>query len=293
MHRRGGRAKLNFAAVHPGAPRHRVPSGRRDRPRGARRRRHQQPDRAILQVRSTIRPALAARRRGGAAGGPRAIRAERRPRRVPRAPRQTSSDAIRKLDADPQDRPRASRPGRSRSSRCGCRSTTCTGRRRWWSRSADSRARNRSASACTTAACCRYPTWGARTRAAHRPLRRRLRQSDREQRPGTPASSRRHPRRAARPADRCRAWRVVLENKTGRDAGDGRRLLLSAEPAQPRDAIAAAARLLVQADDLSRGAEPTACSPTRWSRTAPVTYPPIGGVHRYTPPDRLVVAAQL
>ena len=78
----------------------------------------------------------------------------------------------------------------------------------------------------------------------------------------------RHPRRACGCGRRCRAppwcWRTKPDRPR---AGDGRRLLLSAEPAQPRDPGAAAARLLVQADDLSRRAEQRACSPTRWWTT--------------------------
>ena len=76
------------------------------------------------------------------------------------------------------------------------------------------------------------------------------------------------------------------------DAGDGRRLLLSAEPAQPRDAIAPPAGLLAQAADLSRGADPRPAAQHADSgradhlsadrRRAPLH-----------PADRLVVAAQL
>ncbi len=48
----------------------------------------------------------------------------------------------------------------------------------------------------------------------------------------------------------------------------GGRLLLSAEPAQPRHPVAAPARLRAQAADLSRGAAAAACSPTRWCATS-------------------------
>ena len=91
------------------------------------------------EVRSTINPALQRASRGGAAGGTCAIRDERRPGRVPRAGGQ-------RRRRHPQDRRAIPRPttagqaGRSRSSRSGCRSTTCTGRRRWCSTSATSRA---------------------------------------------------------------------------------------------------------------------------------------------------------
>ncbi len=75
-------------------------------------------------------------------------------------------------------------------------------------------------------------------------------------------------------------------------AGDGRRLLLSAEPAQPRHPGAAAARLLVQADDLSRGAQQRPAAQHAGRRradhlSADRRHQPLHARHR------LLVAAQL
>ena len=110
---------------------------------------------------------------------------------------------------------------------------------------------NRSASACATAACCR-----SRPGAAGPASRINLNDVVYVKVVESPGQKGRAPASSCAPGRRCRAWRVVLENKTGRDAGDGRRLLLSAEPAQPRHAIAPPAGLLAQAADLSLGADP-------------------------------------
>ena len=251
-------ARLNIAAFVAAAPRHRLPSRRRGRPRGAGGRRHRQPDRAVLRGALHHPAGLAARRRGGAAGGPGAIRAERRPRRVPRRRGQSEPTRSASSQADPKadrskpawlHRARAGAPAalrRALDAGGGGREGGTPGRRRI-----------RSASACATAASCRCRPGAAATRSRHRPQRRRLRQGGRG-----PTGKTGHPRRAARPADGAGRGGGAGEQDRPR-AGHGRRLLLSAEPAQPRDAVAPAARLLVQADDLSRGAERTACSPTR------------------------------
>ena len=250
------------------AARHRIPSGRRDRPRGQGGRRDRQPDRAVLRGALDHPAGAAARRRGGVAGGARAIRAERRPGRVPRPggePRRRDPQA-RSATARPTA---ASRPGWSRSSRCGCRSTTCIGRRRWWSRRAAFQGGYDSIRVgLRDGRILPLSTWGSRTRGADRRQRRGLRQGDRRHvsKPASRTTGSRRPRRTARAADGAGRDRGAGEQDRAR-ARHGRRLLVSAEPAQPRDAGAPAARLLVQADDLSRRAQPAACSPTRWSRT--------------------------
>jgi hypothetical protein len=80
----------------------------------------------------------------------------------------------------------------------------------------------------------------------------------RQQRPPTGDSDRQqqqqaHPRRASRAADGA-GHRVVLENRPG-VCWRWPAVSPTAEPAQSRDAVAAAAGLVVQADDLSRRAE--------------------------------------
>ncbi len=74
-------------------------------------------------------------------------------------------------------------------------------------------------------------------------------------------------RRVARARRRCRARRWCWRTNRPHPR-DGRRLLLSAEPAQPRHAGAAPAGLDVQAAHLSGGACARACSPTRWCWTS-------------------------
>ena len=68
-------------------------------------RRHRQPDRAVLRGALDHPPGAAARRRGRAAGGAGAIRAERRPRRVPRRrdePRRRDPQARRRSEDRPE-----------------------------------------------------------------------------------------------------------------------------------------------------------------------------------------------
>ena len=105
-------------------------------------------------------------------------------------------------------------------------------------------------------------TAGPRHRAAQsQAARRRLRQV-----------------RARRKGKTARAELRVRPHGAGRRGGarepdrphprHGRRLLLSAEPAQPRHPVAAPAGLGAQAADLSRGAAARACSRTRWCATS-------------------------
>ena len=65
-----------------------------------------------------------------------------------RAAEANLADAIRRIEADAQGRPTSGRPGSRRSRTRGCRSTTCTGRRRSWSRSRPARRARRGGSAC-------------------------------------------------------------------------------------------------------------------------------------------------
>ena len=88
-------------------------------------------------VRSTISPQLQRAVEEALAGGAFALRAQRRPRPVPRAPRRISAKPFNA--SKPTRSPATSgRPGSGRSRMRGCRSTTCTGRRRscWRSRPA-------------------------------------------------------------------------------------------------------------------------------------------------------------
>ena len=97
---------------------------------------------------------------------------------------------------------------------------------------------------------------GGRPHAAARRRTRRAQAAD--QRRGLCARHRASGKAARAPScafgPKVQGAAVVLENKTGAHPRDGRRLLLSAEPAQPRDAVAAPARLDAQAAHLSRGA---------------------------------------
>ena len=77
--------RLKFAALSRPRRDHRIPSRRRDRARGPRGRRHQQPDRAVLRGALHHPAGSAARRRSRLAGGPRAIRAAGRTGRIPGA----------------------------------------------------------------------------------------------------------------------------------------------------------------------------------------------------------------
>ena len=214
-------------------------------------------DRAVLRGPLDHPAGAAARHRGGVAGGARAIRAERRPRRVPRArgkPERRDPQARRR----PQDRPQqADLAHRARAGAAAAlrRALDAGGRGR---EAKHPGRRTRSASACKDGRIAAAVDLGQPDPRADQPLRRRLRQGHRKHAyrdaNGRQRIAGRHPRRASRAADRAGRRRGAGEQDRAR-AGDGRRLLLSAEPAQPRDAVAAAARLLVQADDLSRRAQ--------------------------------------
>ena len=101
-------------------------------------------------------------------------------------------------------------------------------------------------------------------------LRCRPRQSERRQPEGQDCRARRDADAAERAGHRGGAGEQDRPHFR-----DGRRLLLSAEPAQSRHAGAAPARFLDQAAELSRGAA-AACSPTPMSATIRSRLPPIG-----------------
>ena len=158
---------------------------------------------------------------------------------------------------------RASRRGSRRSRRRGCRSTTCTGRRRSW--------------------CARPQGRGhagrprRRARAAARDRRRRAQGLAAYDvvyvRVGQGKSGARRAAHSAGGAGRGdRARQQHRRHPRGR-----RRLLVSAEPAQPRDAVAAPAGLDASSrSPISRRCA-RACSPTRSCAITPITLPPIGG----------------
>ena len=120
-----------------------------------------EPDRRTLHGAFDHQRDIAARHRGGVAGGSGALR-DVKPAACSSAGRKPiSRDAVQKLSADkpaasPAGAPAAAgRPGNRRSRQSGCRSTTCIGSRRsCWTRAA-SAATARSTSASPTAASCR------------------------------------------------------------------------------------------------------------------------------------------
>ena len=87
----------------------------------------------------------AARRRGGVAGGPGALRAEQPAASSSDGPEINLGETVMRVNTEQSTRAQrrgrvSSRSGRSRCRARGCRSTTCTGRRRSCSRSAATRA---------------------------------------------------------------------------------------------------------------------------------------------------------
>jgi len=74
---------------------------------------------------------------------------------------------------------------------------------------------------------------------------------------------------------------VVLENRTGRVLAMARRLLLSTQSTQPRDAGPAPTRLLVKPMTYLAALN-SGLQPNTLVDDAPITYPPIGGTNRYT-----------
>ena len=202
------------------------------------------------QVRSTIRPGI--QRAAEAALQDGLAQYEQTAGRVEFQGAETNiGDAIRKLEAERRANPanqRQAEPGRSRSSRHGCRSTTCMdaggGGRAPQIQGAES-----IRVGLLDGRVLPLSTWGARTRS-------RINLSD-----VVYVKVVESPARRAGHASSCApaagAGRGAGDGEQDRpDAGDGRQLLLPAEPAQPRHAIAPPAGLLAEADELSFGADP-------------------------------------
>ena len=120
------------------------------------------------------------------------------------------------------------------------------------------------ASASPTDGCCRSSTWSDRGGARPQDLRRRARAGRRGN------GQRCGPRRVAHPAERP-GRRAGAREPHRADPRDGGRLLLSAEPAQPRHAGPPPARLRPQAADLSRRARARAAAehPRAGTRPSP------------------------
>ena len=253
--RGGGEPSSTSSPNNRRAPRHRLPPGRRGRPRGARGRRHQQPDRQ--------RPITCARPSARACNAPPRPRCRTGWRATSRTPAASSSsgaetnigDAIRKLEAERRANPANQANQAKPSWQVALEQVRMPLYDVHWTRAVvvetpqRSRAPNRSGSVCSTAASCRCRPGARRTRS-------RINLSDvvyvkvvegTGQKGGPRVELRSRPHGAGRGAGDGEQDRP--------HPGDGRRLLLSAEPAQPRHAVAPPAGLLVQAADLSRGAD--------------------------------------
>ncbi len=191
-----------------------------------------------------------------------------RPHAVSRAPRPISArrSASSRRRPRPQRRRAAKPRGSRRSSARGCRSTTCIGRRRSWSRRRRRKRRRGHPRRPRRRPHRAAHAWSAAIRRALKPARRRPRPRRRGSAPRARARRRTRARRAAHPPDRAGRGAGAGEQDRAHPR-HGRRLLLSAEPAQPRHAGAPPAGLVAQAADLSRRARTRGCSPTRWSGT--------------------------
>ena len=202
--------------------------------------------------------AIAARGRGDAAGG--AVRATSA---APAAcssgrPRPTSPRPSQRIEAEQKAPATSGRPGSRRSRMRGCRSTTCTGRRRWWSRSRRQEGRELGASGLPTAASCRSRSTTPRRSASSRSTTWFCVRVER----GARARAARAPSCGVRPDGAGHGGGAGEQDRP--HPRHGRRLLLSAEPAQPRDPGAAPARLRDQAAEPISRRWQAACSPTRW-----------------------------
>ena len=159
-------------------------------------------DRAVLHGPLDHQAGAAARHRGRAAGGARALRAERPAARSSRAPEANLAERSSSSSAEREAPPRARQAvvAAGAAERAGCRSTTCIGRRPSWSRSATKRRRRESsASASRDGRMLPLDACSAVDPAQPQALRRGLRRRSTE---GEGQIGRR-PRRAAGAADRA------------------------------------------------------------------------------------------
>ena len=153
-------------------------------------------------------------------------------------------------------------------------------------KAATSRAPNRSGSVCATAASCRSRPGARRTRS-------RINLSDVVyvkvvENPGQKGG----PRVELRVRPTVQGVAVVMENKTGRVlamvGGFSYPLSQLNRVTQSRRQPGSSLKPMTYLAALNHGLQPNTLI-----EDAPITYPPIGGVNRYTRADRLVVAAQL
>ena len=215
--------------------------------------------RAVAGITSlTAHPTRCARPSGRSCSAPPKPHCRRGSRNTSRAPAGSSSaaaetnigDAIRKLDADPNaDRSKPAWLVALEQARLPLYDVHWTPAVVVEKAALQERRRIRSGSDCATAASCRCRP-RAPTRGAARDLRCGLRQC-RVEKAGRKQGTRVELR--VRPTVQGGLGRARQQDRPR--ARHGRRLLLPAKPAQPRHAVAPTARLVVQADDLSCGAQ--------------------------------------